>query len=91
MPDEIAQTGRETDSGTGGPRFKSSCRQIFSCHGAACQEEIIQMLGSRKKCRVESENLRENDIVMEMEDNLPRGVWRLLRVSTQMIKDPLTL
>jgi hypothetical protein len=38
------------------------------------------MLGPRKKWCVEVENLRENDVVMEMDDNLPRGVWRLLRV-----------
>ena len=45
------------------------------------QTEIIPMLGPREKWCVEFENLRENDIVMEMDDNLPRGVWRLLRVS----------
>jgi hypothetical protein len=45
------------------------------------QEEVIPMLGPRKKWCVEVENLRENDVVMEMDDNLPRGVWRLLRVN----------
>jgi hypothetical protein len=25
--------------------------------------------------------LKEKDVVMEIDDNLPRGVWRLLRVS----------
>lgn len=45
------------------------------------QSEIIPMLGLRRKWSVESENLKENDVVMEIDDNLPRGVWRLLRVS----------
>jgi hypothetical protein len=45
------------------------------------QSEIIPMLGPRKKWCVESENLKENDVVMEMDDSLPRGVWRLLRVN----------
>jgi hypothetical protein len=43
--------------------------------------EIVPMLGPRKKWCVEHENLRENDVVLEIDDDLPRGVWRLLRIS----------
>ena len=45
------------------------------------QAEIVPMLGPRKKWCVETENLKVDDVVMEIDDNLPRGVWRLLRVS----------
>ena len=45
------------------------------------QAEIIPMLGPRKKWCSEMPNLKENDVVMEFDENLPRGVWRLLRVS----------
>ena len=38
------------------------------------------MLG-RKKWTKETPNLHENDVVVEMDDNVPRGVWRLLRVT----------
>ena len=38
------------------------------------------MLGPRKKWSIEFENLKENDVVLEIDDNSPRGVWRLLRV-----------
>ena len=44
------------------------------------QEEVIPMLGPRKKWCSEKPNLQENDVVMEMDDQLPRGAWRLLRV-----------
>ena len=43
-------------------------------------EEIKPMLGPRKKWSVERENLKEDDVVMELDENLPRGAWRLLRV-----------
>ena len=29
----------------------------------------------------EQPNLHEHDVVMEMDDSLPRGAWRLLRVN----------
>ena len=45
------------------------------------QEEIIPMMGPRKKWRLERKNLAENDVVMEIDDDLPRGIWRLLRVT----------
>jgi hypothetical protein len=43
-------------------------------------QEVVPMLGPRKKWCVEFENLKEGDVVMEIDDHLPRGVWRLLRV-----------
>ena len=43
-------------------------------------QEIKPMLGPRKKWSVERENLKEDDVVMELDENLPRGAWRLLRV-----------
>ena len=45
------------------------------------QEEVVPMLGPRKKWCRETPNLHENDVVMEMDDNQPRGAWRLLRVT----------
>ena len=44
-------------------------------------EEIIPMMGPRKKWSLERKNLAENDVVMEIDDDLPRGIWRLLRVT----------
>ena len=44
------------------------------------QEEIVPMLGPRSKWCREFENLKENDVVLEIDNSLPRGVWRLLRV-----------
>ena len=44
-------------------------------------EEIVPMMGPRKKWSIERQNLAENDVVMEIDDDLPRGVWRLLRVT----------
>ena len=40
--------------------------------------------GFLKKWCVKVENLRENDVVTEMDDNLPRGVWRLMRVNNHL-------
>ena len=45
------------------------------------QNEVIPMLGPRTKWCQEKPNLNEDDVVMEMDDNLPRGAWRLLRVT----------
>ena len=39
------------------------------------------MLGPRKNWTKESPNLHENDVILEMDDNVLRGVWRLLRVT----------
>ena len=44
------------------------------------QEEVIPLMGPRKKWCEEQPNLHEHDVVMEMDDSLPRGAWRLLRV-----------
>jgi hypothetical protein len=44
-------------------------------------QEIIPLLGPRKRWSAEVANLKENDVVLELDENLPRGSWRLLRVS----------
>jgi hypothetical protein len=42
--------------------------------------EVVPLLGPRKRWSSEFENLRENDVVIELDENLPRGMWRMLRV-----------
>jgi hypothetical protein len=57
-------------------------------HQIMCQEhvwkrfhqEITPMLAPRKKWCQEFDNLKANDVVLEIDDNLPRGIWRLLRI-----------
>ena len=44
-------------------------------------QEIIPLLGPRKRWSAEVANLNENDVVLELDENLPRGMWRMLRVS----------
>jgi hypothetical protein len=44
-------------------------------------KEIVPMLGPRQKWSQEKENLAIGDVVIELDKNLPRGVWRLMRVS----------
>ena len=44
-------------------------------------KEIKPMLGPRKKWSHERENLRPDDVVLELDEDLPRGVWRLMRVT----------
>jgi len=44
-------------------------------------KEIVPMLGPRQKWSQEKENLAVGDVVIELDKNLPRGVWRLMRVS----------
>jgi hypothetical protein len=44
-------------------------------------EEIVPMLGPRQKWSQEKENLQVNDVVVELNKDQPRGLWRLMRVS----------
>ena len=43
--------------------------------------EIVPLLGPRKRWSAEVENLKEDDVVLELDENLPRGLWRMLRVA----------
>jgi hypothetical protein len=43
--------------------------------------EIVPLLGPRAKWSQEQENLNVDDVVIELNENQPRGVWRLMRVS----------
>ena len=44
-------------------------------------QEIVPMLGPRRKWSQEKESLSVDDVVIELDENQPRGVWRLMRVS----------
>ena len=44
-------------------------------------QEIVPMLGPRQKWSQEKETLSVDDVVIELDENQPRGVWRLMRVS----------
>jgi predicted nuclease with RNAse H fold len=43
--------------------------------------EFVPLLGPRQKWSQEQENLNVDDVVVELDENQPRGVWRLMRVS----------
>ena len=43
--------------------------------------EVVPMLGPRTRWSQESENLKIDDVVIELDENQPRGVWRLMRIS----------
>jgi hypothetical protein len=43
--------------------------------------EFVPLLGPRQKWSQEQENLKVNEVVIELDENQPRGVWRLMRVS----------
>jgi hypothetical protein len=43
--------------------------------------EFVPLLGPRQKWSQEQENLIVDDVVIELDKNQPRGVWRLMRVS----------
>ena len=43
--------------------------------------EVVPLLGPRKRWSAELENLKVDDVVLELDENLPRGSWRLLRIS----------
>jgi hypothetical protein len=43
--------------------------------------EFVPLLGPRQKWSQEQENLKVDEVVIELDENQPRGVWRLMRVS----------
>ncbi len=43
-------------------------------------KEIIPLLQPRRKWRTETENFKVDDIVLEIDPNIPRGQWRLAKV-----------
>jgi hypothetical protein len=44
-------------------------------------QEFVPLLGPRKRWSQEKDNLEVDDVVIELDENQPRGVWRLMRVS----------
>ena len=44
-------------------------------------EEFVPLLGPRTKWCQEKDNIEIDDVVIELDKNQPRGVWRLMRVS----------
>ncbi len=43
--------------------------------------EFVPLLGPRQKWSQEQENLKIDEVVIELDENQPREVWRLMRVS----------
>jgi hypothetical protein len=43
--------------------------------------EFVPLLGPRKRWSQEKENLEVGEVVIELDENQPRGKWRLMRVS----------
>jgi hypothetical protein len=43
--------------------------------------ELVPFLGSRQHWSQEQESLKVDDVVIKLEENQPRGLWRLMRVS----------
>jgi hypothetical protein len=43
--------------------------------------EFVPLLGPRQKWSQVQENLKVDEVVIELDENQPRGVWRLMRVS----------
>jgi len=44
-------------------------------------KEILPLMVPRRKWTDEMPNIKEDDVVLEIDPNLPRGLWRLLRVA----------
>ena len=40
--------------------------------------EFVPLLGPRQKWSQEQENLKVDEVVIELDENQPRGVWRLM-------------
>jgi hypothetical protein len=38
-------------------------------------------MGPRKKWTLQQEQIKEDDVVIEVDENVPRGEWRKMRVS----------
>ena len=51
------------------------------------QAEIIPLMGPRKKWREEVSDLKEDDVVIEVDENTPRGEWRKMRVTRVIPSD----
>jgi len=45
------------------------------------QMEIVPLLGPRKKWKLETESIKEDAVVIEVDENAPRGEWRKMRVT----------
>ena len=45
------------------------------------QTEIVPLLCPRRKWKEHSEDIKENDVVIEVGENTPRGEWRRMRVT----------
>jgi hypothetical protein len=45
------------------------------------QTEIVPLMGPRKKWTLQQEQIKEDDVVIEVDENVPRGEWRKMRVS----------
>jgi len=43
-------------------------------------KEVVPLLGPRKTWSAEKETLEVDDVVIEIDENTPRGQWRKLRV-----------
>jgi hypothetical protein len=43
--------------------------------------KFVPLLGPRQKWFQEQDNLKVHEVVIELDENQPRGVWRLMRVS----------
>ncbi len=43
--------------------------------------EFVPLLGPCQKWSQEQENLKVDEVVIKLDENQPRGVWRLMRVS----------
>jgi hypothetical protein len=43
--------------------------------------ELVPLLGPRQRWSQEQESLKVDDVVIELDENQPRGLWRLMRVS----------
>lgn len=51
------------------------------------QAEIVPLLAPRKKWMETFDNLKEDDVVIEVDENSPRGEWRKMRVTRVIPSD----
>ena len=55
-------------------------QQQVNCIWRRWQKELVALLNSRKKWLKPQKNLKEDDLVLVIEDNIPRNAWSLGRV-----------
>ena len=55
-------------------------QQQVNCIWRRWQKELVALLNSRKKWLKLQKNLKEDDLVLVIEDNIPRNAWSLGRV-----------